>query len=79
MAYVCVDLGTSYYNSGKYDLAISFFEEGLRITSLDGNVIGFEVAEILYKSASCHDSLCNYDEALEKFSEVKSLAFTALR
>ena len=73
MAYVCVDLGTSYYNSGKYDLAISFFEEGLRITSLDGNVIGFEVAEILYKIASCHDSLCNYDEALEKFSEVKRI------
>ena len=79
LAPVCVDLGTSYYNSGKYDLAISFFVEGLRFTSLDGNVIGFEVAEILYKIASCHDSLCNYDEALEKFSEVKSLAFTALR
>ena len=24
LAPVCVDLGTSYYNSGKYDLAISF-------------------------------------------------------
>jgi tetratricopeptide (TPR) repeat protein len=73
LAPVCVDLGTRYYNSGKYDLEISFFVEGLRFTLLDGNVIGYEVAEILYKIASCHDSLCNYDEALEKFSEVKRI------
>ncbi|KAL3817278.1 hypothetical protein ACHAXA_003199 [Cyclostephanos tholiformis] len=70
LAPVCVDIGTCYYNSGKYDLAISFFEEALRIILRVGNEVD---AEILYKIASCHDSLCNYDQALEKFYEVKRI------
>ena len=58
---VCVDVGTCYYTSGKYDDAIIFFEEALRIISRIGNSVD---AEILYKIASCHDSLCNYDEGM---------------
>ena len=34
----------------------------MRIISLDGNVEVFEVAAILYKIATCHDSLFNFDE-----------------
>ena len=56
---LCIDVGTCHYTSGKYELAISFFEEALRIISLVGKSVD---AEILYKIASCHDSLCNYDK-----------------
>jgi len=73
VASVSADLGTCYYNSGKYELAISTFEDGLRIILLAENDRSVEVAEALYKIASCHDSLCNYDEALEKFHEVKKI------
>lgn len=62
VASVCADLGTCYYNSGKYELAISTFEDDLRIILLSENDRSLEVAEALYKIASCHDSLCNYDE-----------------
>ena len=62
VASVCADLGTCYYNSGKYELAISTFEDDLRIILLSDNDRSLEVAEALYKIASCHDSLCNYDE-----------------
>ncbi|KAL7537757.1 hypothetical protein ACHAXR_008051 [Thalassiosira sp. AJA248-18] len=73
VASVSADLGTCYYNSGKYEIAISTFEDGLRIILLAENDRSLEVAETLYKIASCHDSLCNYDEALEKFYEVKKI------
>lgn len=62
VASVSADLGTCYYNSGKYELAISTFEDGLRIILLGENDRSLEVAEALYKIASSHDSLCKYDE-----------------
>ena len=62
MASVSADLGTCYYNSGKYNEAIATFEDDLRIILLADDDRSAEVAESLYKIASCHDSLCNYDE-----------------
>jgi tetratricopeptide (TPR) repeat protein len=73
LASVCVALGSCYYNSCKYDLAISAYEEGLRVISLGENVVVHEIADISYKIASCHDSLCNYDEAIARFDNVKRL------
>jgi len=70
------DLGTCYYNSGKYELAISTFEDGLRIILLAENDRSLEVAEALYKVASCHDSLCNYAEG--KFSTTAPILFQFL-
>ena len=63
VATVCADLGSCYYNSGKYELAISRFADCLRIILLRSNTDrSLEVAETLYKIASCHDRLCNYDK-----------------
>ena len=76
LADISSDLGTCYFNSGKYDLAISTFSDALRITLLTESRESLEVADVLYKIASCHDSLCNYDAALEQFHEVKQLRET---
>ena len=75
VASVSADLGTCYYNSGKYDFAISTFEDGLRIILLAENDRSIEVAEALYKIASCHDSLCNYDEGKFSTSYLNQLGF----
>ena len=76
MASVSADLGTCYYNSGKYELAISTFEDGLRIILLAEVDRSLEVAEALYKIASCHDSLCNYDEGKLEISRVNCLTLS---
>jgi len=74
VAAVSSDLGTCYYNSGKYELAILLFRDSLRIKMLlDEDLESLEVADMLYKIASCHDSLCEYGEALHKFHEVKRI------
>lgn len=62
VAAVSSDLGTCYYNSGKYELATLLFRDALRIKSLSEDEENLEVADMLYKIASCHDSLCEYDE-----------------
>jgi len=76
LADISSDLGTCYFNSGKYDLAISTFSDAFRIILLTESRESLEVADVLYKIASCHDSLCNYDAALEQFHEVKQLRET---
>ena len=62
VASVSSDLGTCYYNSGKYELAMSLFQDALRINLLTRDRASLEVADALYKIASCHDSLCEYDK-----------------
>lgn len=77
VANVCADLGTCYYNSGKYELAIATFEDGLQIVLLAETDQSLDVAEALYKIASCHDSLCNYDEG-ELFQYIFSFNLTEI-
>ena len=67
------DLGTCYYNVGKYESARQMFEDTLRIVALSYTDSSLEIADTLYKIASCHDSLCEFDEALEKFYRVKQI------
>ena len=67
------DLGTCYYNVGKYESARNMFQDALRIISLSNADGSTELADILYKIASCHDSLCDFDEALEIFTKVKEI------
>lgn len=57
------DVGSSFFQIGKYDLATVLFEQALRILlQVTENEPSLEVADLLYKIASCHESLCEYDE-----------------
>ena len=67
------DLGTCYYNVGKYESARQMFQDTLRIVALSETDSSLEIADTLYKIASCHDSLCEFDDALEKFYRVKQI------
>lgn len=76
VASISSDLGTCYYNVGKYESARNMFQDALRIMAL--SVVSeddrrLEVADLLYKIASCHDSLCDFEEALKAFYKVKEL------
>jgi hypothetical protein len=57
------DVGSSFYRIGKYDLANTLFEQALRILlHVTEDEQSLEVADLLYKIASCHESLCEYTE-----------------
>ncbi|KAL7492014.1 hypothetical protein ACHAWT_001279 [Skeletonema menzelii] len=76
VASISSDLGTCYYNIGKYEFARNMFQDALRIMTLsDLSEIDrrLEVADLLYKIASCHDSLCDFEEALKAFYKVKEI------
>lgn len=57
------DVGSSFFQIGKYDLANVLFEQALRILlQVTEDEQSLEVADLLYKIASCHESLCEYNE-----------------
>lgn len=57
------DVGSAFYQIGKYDLATVLFEQALRILlQVTEDEQSLEVADLLYKIASCHESRCEYDE-----------------
>jgi hypothetical protein len=57
------DVGSSFYRIGKYELANALFEQALRILlQVTEDEESLEVADLLYKIASCHESLCEYTE-----------------
>lgn len=59
------DVGATFYGIGKYDIANKLFEQALQIllqTTEDEQSV--EVADLLYKIASCHESLCEYNEGM---------------
>lgn len=58
-----VGVGSSFFQIGKFDIAINLFEQALRILlQATEDEQSLEVADLLYKIASCHESLCEYDE-----------------
>eukprot|EP00956_Cyclotella_meneghiniana_P018047 scaffold29822_cov65-Cyclotella_meneghiniana.AAC.2 len=68
------DVGCAFYQIGKYGIANQLFENALRflLTNVEDDQSP-EVADLLYKIASCHECLCEYNEALGIFQEVKQI------
>mmetsp|Transcript_21043 Transcript_21043/g.42074 ORF Transcript_21043/g.42074 Transcript_21043/m.42074 type:complete len:1988 (-) Transcript_21043:41-6004(-) len=76
VASISSDLGTCFYNVGKYESARNMFQDALRIMTLskvDEVDRRLEVADLLYKIASCHDSLCDFDKSLATFYKAKEI------
>ena len=57
------DVGSAFYQIGKYGIANQLFENALRflLTNVEDDQSP-EVADMLYKIASCHECLCEYNE-----------------
>ena len=73
VASVSSDLGTCHFNVGKYESARNMFQDTLRIVTLSEADTSLKVADVLYKIASCEESLCDFDDALENFYRVKEI------
>lgn len=55
--------GMYYMNSGKYEMALNIFKQGLALNSESAK------KELLYNEACCYEYLYEYKTAYEKFSE----------